>query len=878
MGSPFEDFTDLYGTSPAAITAAAHTPGVHASQLSQLGTDLLQDAKKTDAATVGDLKQISAVGQKAAGHAQTLAAAGQLASGCLLRFGADGADFDTKVAQLNEEVANAAVGAQHDPDVRSGKIKIDVSQLRKDMEAQLRPTYNGYVHHLDSRAHGTAALLKGGPGNLDNIKTLIREGFIPLTAASDWPGLKLTTDDINFARASQYLLRMQGMTPDERAAFLVAHTEIPAGVLDSILHRDADTANVIVTAMDSDVTQINDGKWDDLKGPLGDLDKYLGRFGTLSAIAAPFMNKIGPDGLLRLNQIVAQSQQDGPPDPYARNDAKDGGPADDALAKLIGQMQKDLGNTLGVASGGPDGYPPDTPAQYRLNGDFVDRLNQLGQQKQTVRWPGTDYDYGVPLYGYQVLAPILSNGHYSTDFLHPLAEGMYDFDRYHGDGNGSVWMDTTVGLPHDSGVRIDWTHGTGSNQSAGFDPLQGLMRGLANNPDAARDFFTDERTYSGTGGWDGDHGYNDKVRYLLNERQWNLPGDQSYMGPGTDSDGYFHKDLFDTENNRHAMAPLGAALTAAADGTDQSSATLFGDIVHEVANGDSGRYADIRNDFATMAAHHLGAVNGAFIGDGGPGPNGDIDPVTPGVQYDPGLNPNSDVDLEKYLAEIGRDGGAKDHLTAAEALYMQAGYHQAMSDPHASLDDRMTYLNTRVNTPMGHVLGALDYGNGDQTYQDHQASDQEHNDAVDEKYKIIGFITDKLPFDKIPVAGSLVSSGVDSWLDALKDSEHIDTTSVANTLIGNLHSGSENHLQSTAETTLLANLSAADRKALGVDWPTDADGHPKPMSTWTAADQAHINQQLDSNPQLAAITQFGQNANAEYAKGYSDTQTDIKSH
>lgn len=874
MATPFEDFEDLHGSTPAKIIAAADRPGVSADQLSQLGTDLLQDARRTDTATEGDLKTISQVPTAAAGHAQTLAAAGQLAAGCLRKFGSDAQTFDTQVASLNSQVAGSVTGIMHTPEYRMGDLKIDLAQVRQDATNRLRPQYTKLVSKLDQDASDTAGMLKAGPGNTDNIKALIRAGFIPLAAAADWPTMVLTDDD----RAAYYSSVMKDMTAAQRAAYLLQHKEIANPVLDIILRKDQATADEIINHTTGLIDQINQGKYTDLKPTLSDLNDYLSRFGPVAAIAAPLMNKIGPDGLLRLNQIVAQSETDEKPDPYGN---KDGGPRDNALGSMIADLQKNLGVTLGVASGGPHGYAPGTPQQYRLAPDFVDRLNALGQQEHDITWPGdSDYHYGAKLYGYQVLAPLLRNGQFSSDFLTPIANGMYDFDRYHGDGNGSVWTDTTMNLRSDNGIRIDWTQGTGSTHSSGFDPLQGLMDSLGKNPGSAHDFFTDERsyTYDGSHGWDETHGYNDKLRYLLNERNWHLPNDQPYMGDGTDQDGYYQKGLWEEQNNTHGMDPLGRALAAATAGGDPESATLFGDVVHEVAHGNSDRYDDLRDDFATMATQHLGAINSQFIGDGGPGSNGDIDPVTPGIQYAPGFDDSSNVDLEKYLSEIGHDGDAKDHLTAAEALYMQAGYHQAMSDPHATLDDRIAYLNARVNTPLGHVLGALDYGDSDQKWADHEEADQAHNDAVDQKYAIISFLTDKLPFDKIPVAGDLVKSGVDDWMGALQDSEHVDTSAVANALIGNLHSGSENHVQSTAEMTLLANLSAKDRAELGLDWPTGADGQPKPLGQWSEADRAHLNDQFANNKQLSAISGFGQQARGAYAQAFDDSKTDLQSH
>jgi hypothetical protein len=408
------------------------------------------------------------------------------------------------------------------------------------------------------------------------------------------------------------------------------------------------------------------------------------------------------------------------------------------------------------------------------------------------------------------------------------------------------------------------------------------MTALGNNPQASHDFFTDSRNYTYDGGkpdHDQEEGYNEKLRYLLNERHWGLPNDQPYMGDGADEHDMYDKELWERQNNTHAMDPLGKALTAAVSGGDQDSATLFGDVVYEVSHGDrdGGRYVDLRDDFADMTSRHIGSINSAFIGIGGPGGDGDIDPVTNGVQYNP-FGEGDDLDIQKFLAEIGRDEEATDHVKASEALYMQSAYHHYL-EGDTPLEDRIGLISGRVNTPLGHVLGALDYGSSEEKWSDSVESDKEANEAVDNKYKIIGFFTDKLPFDKIPVAGDLASMGVDAYLDALKESEHVDTSAVANSLIGSLHNGSENHIQSTAAMTLYAAMSDQDKAVFGSDIPRTADGSPKPMSQWDGSDVAKFNEGLTVNGKMNEyLTLFSQDARGQYAQAFDSTKINLKSH
>lgn len=257
MASPFEDFQDLHGSTPDKITAAADKPGVSATMLAQLGDDLLKDAKASDTATEGDLKTIAAVPKVAAGHAHTLAGAGQLAAGCLRKFGSQAATFDTKVADLNNQVLHAPDPYVHDPDYRTGKVKVDFAKIRKEKESELRPEYNRLVTKLDGDAEEVAGLLKGGPKNLANIKTLIREGFIPLTAASAFPGLTITPGDkYAYYRAQIGLGLMpdfKDMTEQQRQAFNTANPDLLKYLMSLQVskqdHPDQLTTDVIALAL-----------------------------------------------------------------------------------------------------------------------------------------------------------------------------------------------------------------------------------------------------------------------------------------------------------------------------------------------------------------------------------------------------------------------------------------------------------------------------------------------------------------------------------------------------------------------------------------------------------------------------------------------------
>ncbi|HJQ03912.1 MAG TPA: hypothetical protein VJ872_00580, partial [Nocardioides sp.] len=455
MGSPFEDFKDLYGSSPQSIIEAAHAPGVHAEQLRQLGTDLLQDSRKSDAATIGDLKQISQTAKDAAGHAEKLAASGQLASGCLLKFGSDGSTFDSNVAALNARVLNAAYGAQHDPDVKSGKIKIDVAQMRADLTVQLRPTYNGYVRDLDHQASEVAGILKAGPDNLDNIKKLIREGFIPLTAATDWPGLKLTTDD----KQAYYRSLFSRMTTEEQIAWVNQNKdklppEAAPGLSPEVQQHFADEVAGAIKA----------------KGTVNaDTVRLMAFFQSQQAYAHELFSQVSP-------RDIAGEVEDFNNNLFPRNPDGLTSP-DKGQLDLYKSFLTAAGNTLATYSNATGQYaPPGGPSA--LADQWFKAITDDSHQQDSAA----------------LTLLIRAGGQqstYDTGFLGDLTGKTYEWEIKH---DGAVWSprDTDVTYnpwdpPHVTATG-DYTYGWTGGMKA-TDGLANLLGGMAHSPEAAQSFF-----------------------------------------------------------------------------------------------------------------------------------------------------------------------------------------------------------------------------------------------------------------------------------------------------------------------------------------------------------------------------------------------------
>ncbi|GAB4001591.1 hypothetical protein [Nocardioides ultimimeridianus] len=479
MGNPFDDFKDLYGSTPKAIIDAAHTPGVHAEQLRQLGTDLLQDSHKSDAATIGDLKQISGVGKDAAGHAQKLAASGQLASGCLLKFGNDGTTFDTKVAALNSQVLNAAYADQHDPDVKSGKVKINVGQLRAAKAAELRPTYNGYVTTLDHQADAVAGILKAGPDNLDNIKRLIREGFIPLTAASDWPGLKLTADD----RQAYYKAMFSRMTTEEQIAWVNQNKDkLPpdaaGGLSPEVQQHFADEIAAAIKApgiVDADTL------------------KMMQFFQSQQAYAHELYTKVSPEDIAaEIKDINGEVYPNG----YQSDHA------DDKKEQFYRDFLTAAGISLATYTKGTGQYaPPSNIVDTYYKALTSDKDGQSAALSLLIRAGGqaTSYD---------------------DHFLSDLTGRVYDFERK---------SDSPVWGPRDDDLTVNPFLTNNDHYGYASDTLANLLGSMEHSPKAAQEFFN-------AGYPDGDTSKeNDRLHYLLTERTFAATPD--HTGPAFSDEG-----------------------------------------------------------------------------------------------------------------------------------------------------------------------------------------------------------------------------------------------------------------------------------------------------------------------------------------------------
>ena len=184
----FADFSDLFGTSPAAITESAEQPRRHAHALRQLGDDLDRDGSLVSASVEGDIRDLGHAPAHGSRTAKRLGAHGLVAAACLERFGLAAQHFDTEVTRLNREWRTIHGGSPETPqEPTTGAVTPD------DLERR----YRRARHRLDQEARDSARFLDH-PDSPHNIRLLMEEGLIPLSAVSHWPKLeKLIADEVN---------------------------------------------------------------------------------------------------------------------------------------------------------------------------------------------------------------------------------------------------------------------------------------------------------------------------------------------------------------------------------------------------------------------------------------------------------------------------------------------------------------------------------------------------------------------------------------------------------------------------------------------------------------------------------------------------------
>lgn len=387
--------------------------------------------------------------------------------------------------------------------------------------------------------------------------------------------------------------------------------------------------------------------------------------------------------------------------------------------------------------------------------------------------------------------------------------------------------------------------------------MVGLMKGLANNPQAAKDFFAVDPGATGS-----------RVDYLLTDRMWVSDGPAGSAispSPGTDA--------------------LGQALDQATTGQprDATSASIMQAVVHhlgddaETRDGVVGKTdlapANLRDSLGHMLSTYVGDVNAAFDPNLDRSGNWD-DPALPGP--DPAHARFDRFELMRVLADTSKNQGAYTQLSQTQQVYTALALDAAATDGNplgpdtigrdAVVEDRREAVGATAQRSAS-VFGALDFGHSAALAQAGKEMDKATNDALEANGKAASFVVGQA-LSKVPIPG--LGEGVDAYINALVENSKVDSTGKTNYQIGQTYGNSQNVVASLVHDTLYRNNIYESTQTPPASL-RDAGGHLVPEQLMTDAQRADYNRWVQSAGGRAVFAPVG-NAVSDYGQSYDDAQ------
>ncbi|MEH3032856.1 MAG: hypothetical protein PGN07_02160 [Aeromicrobium erythreum] len=195
MTADFPTYAEENGGATAdTIREAAEAPSSHTETINALVSDLANDRQNVQSAIEGDIADIASANPDAASQtAQNLARNGYYAIGLINQFADAVEAYDSTVEQLNTELhqnTQSRVLADRDADE-----DLSYNDIKAEEKAKLQGRFNQAVSTLESAESTAVTGFQGGPPSEAEAKQLMLAGYLPLGAASLWPGLQLTPQE-----------------------------------------------------------------------------------------------------------------------------------------------------------------------------------------------------------------------------------------------------------------------------------------------------------------------------------------------------------------------------------------------------------------------------------------------------------------------------------------------------------------------------------------------------------------------------------------------------------------------------------------------------------------------------------------------------------
>ncbi|MER7755177.1 hypothetical protein [Kitasatospora sp. NPDC097643] len=524
----------------------------------------------------------------------------------------------------------------------------------------------------------------------------------------------------------------------------------------------------------------------DISDPeLTELNSLLAAHANDPAFATRFYQDLGPDGLIKSwNSMV------GDPKHYTT--------ANDARWAAYRELQQNLGLNLATATRQSN--------QPHLSDDWAAALRRAGGQQL-----GPAHGPQFAPYGYQVLSGILATGSYDPHFLNPIAEHVTQLDAALKNGH---WPGP---FPPD-GARRGFNLLGDRQDGVGFQPTTAILTALGHSPEAATQFFHQPPTAYNADGTVNPGGAVKPADYL----------------------GYYAHDKYwasDTTDKQHWLdttkagpAALGHALEAATSGhpydqpgpvpppkhTDDQADLMRRVVDTFGTHGDGGVLDDLKGDGKlTPLRSSLARMSADYMGDVQRSVSDTVSLPVNGAAA--GLDKAHTLGL---LDALGRDPDSYGIVANAGQAYTSA-LVQGQIVGGGPVDWKTNEHVTHAAYAGGVVSGILGEARIDEVHNQHAASDQAYNAAVERNGgyakevfgKTLGLVADKVPFgDKLPGL-------VDSMTDAVVKANEINTTEDGRQQArGYVAEGQSNVVtgvqQAVRDAGRTANLSPADLQAL----------------------------------------------------------------
>jgi hypothetical protein len=372
----------------------------------------------------------------------------------------------------------------------------------------------------------------------------------------------------------------------------------------------------------------------------------------------------------------------------------------------LGELQMNLGLTLATAS------QSDTADMTGWKRRMVD----IGDQEVGGKRGG--------LLGFQVMSNLMRVGDYDDDFMKQYGKSLMETERkFTQDGSHGAWqrMGASPFLNHMKG-------------DSGFDPLSGYLKGLANNPQAATDFFNDDFIPK-----DGDHKHAvSNFKYLFEDRHW--PAEtNSDLSRGESTDG--RNNLASALEAAATGHPAGEQPTADTPAHTPGQAKLFESIVSSISD-DNGRLTDhgyMSDSIGQIAAEYLPDIDRAMTDVEQHPEKGDADDRAAWDRIQK-LYPIQGADAEldrreatRFLFAVGQDPKGYAAVEVGQKNYMGKlmEYHLNPELPESERPHHDLELTVRdIGRHSGQVSGTLAMGRNEAVAGPADAADKDFDHSV----------------------------------------------------------------------------------------------------------------------------------------------------